>query len=63
MIRILLGPESSWITGQVIAVDGGYTLQSSPALAELMASIYGPERSQRRSGMDHANSVSGGLAE
>ncbi|MBL7499763.1 SDR family oxidoreductase [Frankia sp. CNm7] len=31
-IRFLAGPESSWITGQHLAVDGGHTLRSFPDL-------------------------------
>jgi NAD(P)-dependent dehydrogenase (short-subunit alcohol dehydrogenase family) len=27
-IRYLAGPESSWVTGQHIAVDGGHTLRA-----------------------------------
>jgi NAD(P)-dependent dehydrogenase (short-subunit alcohol dehydrogenase family) len=27
-IRFLAGPESSWVTGQLLAVDGGHTLRS-----------------------------------
>jgi NAD(P)-dependent dehydrogenase (short-subunit alcohol dehydrogenase family) len=29
-IRYLAGPESSWVTGQSLAVDGGHTLRSFP---------------------------------
>ena len=31
-IRFLAGPESSWITGQHLAVDGGHTLRAMPDL-------------------------------
>lgn len=31
-IRYLAGPESSWVTGQHLAVDGGHTLRSFPDL-------------------------------
>jgi NAD(P)-dependent dehydrogenase (short-subunit alcohol dehydrogenase family) len=31
-VRFLIGPESSWITGQVIAADGGHTLRRGPDL-------------------------------
>lgn len=30
LARFLLGPESRWITGQVIAVDGGHSLRRGP---------------------------------
>ena len=29
-IRFLAGPESSWITGQHLTVDGGHTLRAMP---------------------------------
>jgi NAD(P)-dependent dehydrogenase (short-subunit alcohol dehydrogenase family) len=36
LIRFLAGPESSWITGQNIAVDGGNTLRAFPDWRPLM---------------------------
>jgi 7-alpha-hydroxysteroid dehydrogenase len=30
LARFLIGPESSWITGQVIEVDGGHSLRRGP---------------------------------
>ncbi len=30
LARFLIGPESSWITGQVIDVDGGHSLRRGP---------------------------------
>lgn len=35
-IRYLAGPESSWVTGQHLAVDGGHTLRSFVDYAELL---------------------------
>jgi NAD(P)-dependent dehydrogenase (short-subunit alcohol dehydrogenase family) len=32
VVRFLIGPESSWVTGQVIASDGGHTLRRGPDL-------------------------------
>lgn len=32
-IRYLLGPESSWVTGQCLAIDGGHTLRRGPDIA------------------------------
>jgi NAD(P)-dependent dehydrogenase (short-subunit alcohol dehydrogenase family) len=34
-VRFLAGPESSWVTGQCLAVDGGNLLRRSPDLAPL----------------------------
>jgi NAD(P)-dependent dehydrogenase (short-subunit alcohol dehydrogenase family) len=36
-IRYLAGPESSWVTGQHLTVDGGHTLRSFPDLGDLLA--------------------------
>ena len=30
LVRFLIGPESRWITGQSIAVDGGHSLRTGP---------------------------------
>jgi NAD(P)-dependent dehydrogenase (short-subunit alcohol dehydrogenase family) len=35
-IRYLAGPESSWVTGQHLTVDGGHTLRSFPDLGDLV---------------------------
>jgi 7-alpha-hydroxysteroid dehydrogenase len=43
LVRFLIGAESRWITGQVIAVDGGHHLRSGPNFAEIVALIHGPE--------------------
>jgi NAD(P)-dependent dehydrogenase (short-subunit alcohol dehydrogenase family) len=32
-IRYLLGPESAWVTGQCLAVDGGHTLRRGPDIS------------------------------
>src|SRR2546429_488928 len=32
-IRYLLGPESAWVTGQCLAIDGGHTLRRGPDIA------------------------------
>ncbi|MBX6391263.1 MAG: SDR family oxidoreductase, partial [Frankia sp.] len=36
-VRYLAGPESSWVTGQHITVDGGHTLRSFPELMSVYA--------------------------
>ena len=40
-VRFLLGPESSWITGQVIAIDGGHTLRRGPDVEHWARALYG----------------------
>ncbi|MEO1061124.1 MAG: SDR family oxidoreductase [Actinomycetota bacterium] len=31
-VRYLAGPESGWVTGQILAIDGGHTLRRGPDL-------------------------------
>ncbi len=40
-VRFLLGPESGWITGQCLSVDGGHTLRRGPNLTPLMEAAMG----------------------
>lgn len=40
-IRYLAGPEAAWVTGQVIAVDGGALLRKNPANTDALAEMYG----------------------
>lgn len=42
-VRYLAGPESSWVTGQTIAADGGGLLRKNPASTDLLEEMYGPE--------------------
>jgi len=44
MVVQLARPESRWVAGQVIAVDGGMTVQPMADLTALSEAIYGPER-------------------
>ncbi len=41
LVRFLLGPESSWITGQCIGADGGHSLRRGPNLTPLMEMALG----------------------
>lgn len=42
-IRFLAGPESAWVTGQVLAADGGQELKGFPDPNPLLDMIYGEE--------------------
>ncbi len=40
-VRFLCGPESAWITGVNLAVDGGHHLRRGPNLDSFAAAMYG----------------------
>ena len=40
-VRFLVGPESSWVTGQCLAVDGGHTLRAFPDMKDIVSAIVG----------------------
>jgi NAD(P)-dependent dehydrogenase (short-subunit alcohol dehydrogenase family) len=42
-VRYLVGPESGWVTGQCLAVDGGHTLRRGPRIETLMERFYGAD--------------------
>jgi NAD(P)-dependent dehydrogenase (short-subunit alcohol dehydrogenase family) len=42
-VRYLAGPESSWVTGQSFAIEGGNELRKAPDLAPMVEQIYGKE--------------------
>jgi NAD(P)-dependent dehydrogenase (short-subunit alcohol dehydrogenase family) len=42
-IRFLCGPESSWITGQVLGVDGGHSLRRGPDVEHWATALYGED--------------------
>ena len=46
-IRFLCGPESRWITGQNLTIDGGHSLRAFPALDEIARGTVGDERFAR----------------
>lgn len=43
LVRFLIGPESSWITGQAINVDGGHSLRRGPSLAGVLEPVFGAD--------------------
>jgi NAD(P)-dependent dehydrogenase (short-subunit alcohol dehydrogenase family) len=40
-VRWLAGPESSWVTGQCLAVDGGHTLRRGPRIETMIETYFG----------------------
>ncbi|WP_157215881.1 SDR family NAD(P)-dependent oxidoreductase [Flavisphingomonas formosensis] len=42
-VRFLAGPDSSWITGQSFAVDGGHELRRNPDMTDLVTQMFGQE--------------------
>jgi NAD(P)-dependent dehydrogenase (short-subunit alcohol dehydrogenase family) len=42
-IRYLAGPESSWVTGQILSVDGGHTLRRFPDLTDIARATLGED--------------------
>ena len=41
LVRFLLGPESRWITGQVINIDGGHSLRRGPDFSSFIEPVIG----------------------
>ncbi|MEY3680122.1 MAG: SDR family NAD(P)-dependent oxidoreductase [Ilumatobacteraceae bacterium] len=44
LVRFLLGPESSWITGTCISIDGGHHLRRGPNIEPAMEMVLGDLR-------------------
>jgi NAD(P)-dependent dehydrogenase (short-subunit alcohol dehydrogenase family) len=42
-VRYLAGPESAWVTGQIIGVDGGMTLRRGPDYTPFAEPVYGAD--------------------
>jgi NAD(P)-dependent dehydrogenase (short-subunit alcohol dehydrogenase family) len=42
-VRYLAGPESSWVTGQCFAIDGGHTLRRGPRIDSMMVRFFGED--------------------
>ena len=43
LVRFLVGPEATWLTGQVITVDGGQSLRRGPSLAGAIEPLFGED--------------------
>jgi NAD(P)-dependent dehydrogenase (short-subunit alcohol dehydrogenase family) len=43
-VRYLAGPESSWVTGQMIGVDGGHQLRRGPNYGLFVEPMYGADQ-------------------
>ena len=42
-VRYLVGPESTWVTGQLLGVDGGHALRRGPDYTAFAQPLYGDE--------------------
>ncbi len=43
IVRFLAGPETTWLTGQTISVDGGQGLRRGPSLASALEPLFGAD--------------------
>lgn len=43
LVRFLVGPEATWLTGQNITVDGGQSLRRGPSLAAVLGPLFGED--------------------
>ena len=48
LVRFLLGPESSWITGEAIGVDGGHHLRRGPDVEAWSRAFFGDDVTEGR---------------
>jgi len=47
-VRYLCGPESAWVTGQALGVDGGHTLRRGPDLTHWSRMLFGDDVTEGR---------------
>jgi NAD(P)-dependent dehydrogenase (short-subunit alcohol dehydrogenase family) len=43
LVRFLIGPEASWITGENIGVDGGHAIRRGPDMSGLLEGLFGAD--------------------
>jgi NAD(P)-dependent dehydrogenase (short-subunit alcohol dehydrogenase family) len=43
LVRFLVGPEATWITGQSIGIDGGHSLRRGPDMSSVLEDLFGAE--------------------
>jgi NAD(P)-dependent dehydrogenase (short-subunit alcohol dehydrogenase family) len=43
LVRFLLGPESTWITGENISVDGGHAVRRGPDMSGMLEGLFGAD--------------------
>ena len=43
MARYLIGPESGWVTGQVLNVDGGNSIRRGPDYSGVFRDVFGDD--------------------
>jgi NAD(P)-dependent dehydrogenase (short-subunit alcohol dehydrogenase family) len=43
LVRFLVGPDSTWVTGQTISVDGGHHLRRGPDYTPFAEPVYGAD--------------------
>lgn len=43
LVRFLVGPEATWLTGQNIVIDGGQSLRRGPSLASALEPLFGAD--------------------
>ncbi len=49
-VRYLCGPESGWVTGQALGVDGGHSLRRGPDLEHWSRTLFGDDLTEGRVG-------------
>lgn len=43
LVRFLVGPDSTWLTGQVICIDGGQSVRKGPSLYGALEPLFGAD--------------------